>query len=170
MPTLDTAATTVLERADRLAACSEDGERLTRRFATAALAEGGELVSEWMRAAGMAVRRDAIGNVVGRWEPAGGRAAGTLLMGSHIDTVVDAGRYDGMLGVLVALACVERLPDDLPFAVEVYAFADEEGVRYGTAYLGSSVVAATRPTFSATSRSTSSRARCSRPRTSRSAS
>ena len=52
MPTLDTAATTVLERADRLAACSEDGERLTRRFATAALAEGGELVSEWMRAAG----------------------------------------------------------------------------------------------------------------------
>jgi allantoate deiminase len=143
MPTLDTAATTVLERADRLAACSEDGERLTRRFATAALAEGGELVSEWMRAAGMAVRRDAIGNVVGRWEPAGGRAAGTLLMGSHIDTVVDAGRYDGMLGVLVALACVERLPDDLPFAVEVYAFADEEGVRYGTAYLGSSVVAGT---------------------------
>src|ERR687886_732310 len=140
MPTLDTAATTVLKRADRLAACSEDGERLTRRFATAALAEGGELVSEWMRAAGMAGRRDAIGNVVGRWEPAGGRAAGTLLMGSHIDTVVDAGRYDGMLGVLVALACVERLPDDLPFAVEVYAFADEEGVRYGTAYLGSSVV------------------------------
>src|SRR5919199_3242642 len=141
MPTLDTAATTTLERADRLAACTEDPERLTRRFATAALAEGGELVSEWMRAAGMAVRRDAIGNVVGRWEPAGGRAAGTLLMGSHIDTVVDAGRYDGMLGVLVALACVERLPDDLPFAVEVYAFADEEGVRYGTAYLGSSVVA-----------------------------
>src|SRR5919202_1213924 len=143
MPTLDTAATTVLERADRLAACSEDGEHLTRRFATAALAEGGELVSEWMRAAGMAVRRDAIGNVVGRWEPAGGRAAGTLLMGAQIDTVVDAGRYDGMLGVLVALAWVERLPDDLPFAVEVYAFADEEGVRYGTAYLGSSVVAGT---------------------------
>src|SRR5919199_276216 len=143
MPTLDTAATTTLERADRLAACTEDPERLTRRFATAALAEGGELVSEWMRAAGMAVRRDAIGNVVGRWEPAGGRAAGPLLMGSHIDTVVDAGRYDGMLGVLVALACVERLPDDLPFAVEVYAFADEEGVRYGTAYLGSSVVAGT---------------------------
>ena len=140
---MDTAANTVLERADRLAACSEDGEHLTRRFATAALAQGGELVSGWMRAAGMTVWRDAIGNVVGRWEPAAGPAAGTLLMGSHIDTVVDAGRYDGMLGVLVALACVERLPDDLPFAVEVYAFADEEGVRYGTAYLGSSVVAGT---------------------------
>src|SRR5919202_3420870 len=107
MPTLDTAATTVLERADRLAACSEDGERLTRRFATAALAEGGQLVSEWMRAAGMAVRRDAIGNVVGRWEPAGGRAAKTLLMGSHIEPVVDAARSEEMLGVLVDPARLE---------------------------------------------------------------
>jgi allantoate deiminase len=141
MPTLDTVATTVLERADRLAACTEQPGRLTRRFATPALAEAGELVGAWMRAAGMAARRDAIGNVIGRWEPAGGAPRGTLLLGSHLDTVVDAGRYDGMLGVLVALACVERLPDDLPFAVEVYAFADEEGVRYGTAYLGSSVVA-----------------------------
>jgi allantoate deiminase len=143
MPTLDTAATAVLDRADRLAACTEESGRLTRRFATPALAEAGELVGEWMRAAGMTVRRDAIGNVVGRWEPAGGAPAGTVLMGSHLDTVVDAGRYDGMLGVLVALACVERLADDVPFAVEVYGFADEEGVRYGTAYLGSSVVAGT---------------------------
>jgi allantoate deiminase len=94
----------------------------------------------WMRDAGMTARRDAIGNVIGRWEPAGGAPAGTLLMGSHLDTVRDAGRYDGMLGVLVALACVERL-EDAPFAIEVLGFADEEGVRYGTAYLGSSVVA-----------------------------
>src|ERR671921_2246218 len=77
-----------------------------------------------------------------RWEPPGGAAVGTLLLGSHLDTVVDAGRYDGMLGVLVAIACVERLRD-APFAVEVYGFADEEGVRYGTAYLGSGVVAGT---------------------------
>jgi hydantoinase/carbamoylase family amidase len=66
--------------------------------------------------------------------------AHTVLLGSHLDTVRDAGRYDGMLGVLVALACIERLRD-APFAVEVLGFADEEGVRYGTAYLGSSVVA-----------------------------
>jgi len=139
---LDTStATVVLERADALAACSEDPGRLTRRFATPALAQAGDLVSEWMRAAGMGVRRDAIGNVIGRWEPAGGAPAGTLLLGSHLDTVVDAGRYDGMLGVLVGLACVEQLGDDVPFAVELYGFADEEGVRYGTAYLGSSVVA-----------------------------
>src|SRR4051794_23034676 len=142
MQMLDTStATLVLERAVRLAACTEQAGRLTRRFATPALAQAGDHVLGWMRASGMTARRDAIGNVVGRWEPPGG-AAGTLVLGSHLDTVRDAGRYDGMLGVLVALACVERLRD-APFAVEVYGFADEEGVRYGTAYLGSSVVAGT---------------------------
>src|SRR3954447_10694100 len=146
MPTTDVSpaalAAIVLDRADRLAARSEEPGRLTRRFATRALAEAGDLVLGWMRDAGMTARRDAIGNVVGRWEPPGGAAARTLLLGSHLDTVRDAGRYDGMLGVLVALACVERLRD-APFAVEVFGFADEEGVRYGTAYLGSSVVAGT---------------------------
>jgi allantoate deiminase len=143
MPTLDTStAALVLERADRLAACTEEPGRLTRRFATPALAAAGDLVLGWMREAGMAARRDAIGNVAGRWEPPDGAATGTLVLGSHLDTVRDAGRYDGMLGVLVALACVERLTG-APFAVEVYGFADEEGVRYGTAYLGSSVVAGT---------------------------
>src|SRR4051812_6693740 len=143
MPALDTSpATLVLERADRLAACTEEPGRLTRRFATPALAAAGDLVIGWMRDAGMTARRDAIGNIVGRWEPPGGGAAGTVVLGSHLDTVRDAGRYDGMLGVLVALACVERLRD-APFAVEVYGFADEEGVRYGTAYLGSSIVAGT---------------------------
>src|SRR4051794_19217476 len=143
MPALDTStAALVLERADSLAACTEEPGRLTRRFATPALAAAGDLVLGWMREAGMTVRRDAIGNVIGRWEPPGDGSAGTLLLGSHLDTVRDAGRYDGMLGVLVAIACVEQLRD-APFAVEVYGFADEEGVRYGTAYLGSSVVAGT---------------------------
>jgi allantoate deiminase len=139
----------VLDRADRLAACTEEPGRLTRRFATPALAQAGDLVLAWMREAGMSARRDAIGNVIGRWEPAGFDARsgrGTLLLGSHLDTVRDAGRYDGMLGVLVAVAVVQRVHDagaDLPFAIEVLGFADEEGVRYGTAYLGSSVVAGT---------------------------
>ena len=89
----------------------------------------------------MVTRRDAIGNLIGRLGDGDRR---TLLLGSHLDTVRDAGRYDGMLGVLVAIACVERLRDQgqsLPYALEVLAFADEEGVRYGTGYLGSSVVA-----------------------------
>ena len=128
-------------RCDELAAFSEEPGRLTRRFATPALWQAGERVREWMEAAGMAVRRDAIGNLIGRLGDGDGR---TLLVGSHLDTVRDAGRYDGTLGVLVAIACVERLRDRggrCRTRVEVLAFADEEGVRYGTGYLGSSVVA-----------------------------
>jgi allantoate deiminase len=136
--TSDQLATTVLERCDVLAAFSEEEGRLTRRFATPALRAAGEAVADWMRAAGMTVRRDAIGNVVGRLD---GGGSGTLLMGSHLDSVRDAGRYDGPLGILIAIACAERLRAPLPVALEVYAFADEEGVRYGTAYLGSGVVA-----------------------------
>ncbi|MBV9820593.1 MAG: allantoate amidohydrolase [Solirubrobacterales bacterium] len=134
-------AAAVLERCEELAAFSEEAGRLTRRFATPALRQAGEAVRSWMEAAGMTVRRDAIGNVIGRLGDPGRR---TLLIGSHLDTVRDAGRYDGMLGVLVAIACLERLRDEersLPYAVEVLAFADEEGVRFGTGYLASSVVA-----------------------------
>ena len=121
-----TYAAAVLARCDELAAFSEEPGRLTRRFATPALWQAGERVREWMEAAGMAVRRDAIGNLIGRL---GGGGLRTLLVGSHLDTVRDAGRYDGMLGVLVAIACLERLRDQgwaLPYAVELLAFADEE--------------------------------------------
>src|SRR5262245_14715492 len=127
----------VLQRADVLATFSEDPDRLTRRFATPALREAGEQVREWMQAAGMTTWRDAIGNVWGRAE---GTGPGTLIMGSHLDTVRGAGRYDGMLGVLVAIACAERA-GPLSFSIEICGFADEEGVRYGTAYLGSGVIA-----------------------------
>ena len=136
-----TYAAAVLRRCDELAAFTEEEGRLTRRFATPALWQAGETVRTWMEAVGMEVRRDAIGNLIGRL---GGGERRTLLIGSHLDTVRDAGRYDGVLGVLVAIGCLERLRDQgrsLPYAVEVLAFADEEGVRYGTGYLGSSVVA-----------------------------
>ena len=136
-----TYAAAVLRRCDELAAFTEEEGRLTRRFATPALWQAGETVRTWMEAAGMEVRRDAIGNLIGRL---GDGERRTLLIGSHLDTVRDAGRYDGVLGVLVAIGCLERLRDQgrsLPYAVEVLAFADEEGVRYGTGYLGSSVVA-----------------------------
>jgi allantoate deiminase len=132
-------ARAVLERCDLLARCSEEPDRLTRRFATPALDEARALVDGWMRDAGLATRRDPLGNLIGRRSGAGERA---LVLGSHLDTVRDAGRYDGALGVLVALACAERLRErELPFALELAAFADEEGVRYGTGYLGSSVPA-----------------------------
>src|SRR5258708_30041867 len=98
-----------------------------------------------MAEAGMAVSRDNAGNLPGRYEGGEG-ATETLLVGSHLDTVRDAGRYDGPLGVLAGIAAVQGLHDRgvrLPFAVEVVAFADEEGLRYGTTYLGSRALAGT---------------------------
>jgi allantoate deiminase len=132
----------LLRRCDQLAACTEEPGRITRPFATDSMRRANELVAGWMRAAGMAVRRDSVGNLLGRYEAAPGMP--TLLLGSHLDSVRDAGRYDGPLGVLAAVAVVERLHAAgrrLPFALEVLAFADEEGLRFGTSYLGSAALA-----------------------------
>ena len=96
-----------------------------------------------MAQAGMKVRTDAGGNLVGH-QPGREPAAGTLLVGSHLDTVRDAGAFDGPLGVLVAIECIELLHTqgvELPFAVDVLGFSDEEGLRFSTAYLGSRAVA-----------------------------
>jgi allantoate deiminase len=124
-------AARVLERCDRLAEISEEPGRLTRRFGTPAMAEANALVAGWMREAGLETREDAVRNLIGR------RGHGPfLVLGSHLDTVVDAGRYDGPLGVLMAIEAAERVPRDL----EVVGFADEEGCRFGTAYLGSSAM------------------------------
>jgi allantoate deiminase len=130
-----------MRRCDELGAISETPGALTRRIATAALAEAGERVREWMTDAGLQTRVDAIGNVIGRLEA--GAGSRTLLVGSHLDTVRDAGRYDGPLGVLAGIALAERVGGSgpLPFALEVVAFADEEGLRYGTPYLGSRALA-----------------------------
>ena len=91
----------------------------------------------------MHVRTDAIGNLIGHF-PAASLKPKILLLGSHLDTVRNAGKFDGPLGVLVAIACVQHLHDykiDLPFAIDVVGFADEEGVRYQSTYLGSKVLA-----------------------------
>ncbi|MGI8910889.1 MAG: allantoate amidohydrolase [Rubrobacteraceae bacterium] len=131
-------AATVMERCNALGGVSEEPGILVRPYGSSSMREVNDMVSGWMREAGMSVRTDALGNLIGRYE---GTGNGTFVLGSHLDTVRDAGRYDGPLGVLAALACVERLNDRgerLPFAVEVAAFADEEGLRFGTTYLGSS--------------------------------
>jgi allantoate deiminase len=96
-----------------------------------------------MREAGLAAAFDAIGNVVGRYE-ASAPGAPSLLLGSHIDSVRNAGKYDGTLGVLSAIACVGALSEArirLPFAIEILAFGDEEGVRFPTTLMGSRAVA-----------------------------
>jgi allantoate deiminase len=130
-----------MQRCDILGACSEESERLTRPFASDAMRRAHQHVTSWMQAAGMAVRKDNVGNLLGRYEGAGDA---TLILGSHLDSVRDAGKYDGPLGVMVALAAVQWLHDSgtrLPFAIEVVGFADEEGLRYGTTYLGSKALA-----------------------------
>ena len=133
----------VVARVGELAQLSEDDGALTRRYGTRPLAEALDRVEGWLREAGLATSRDGIGNLVGRLE---GERPGlpALAIGSHLDTVRDAGAWDGQLGVLLGLDQAERLAQDtaagatgLPFALEIAVFADEEGLRFPTAYLGS---------------------------------
>jgi allantoate deiminase len=138
-------ASLTMERIEALAQISEDVGKLTRTFASPAMRRANEMVSGWMREAGMSVRSDAIGNLIGHY-PAATPDGKILLLGSHLDTVRAAGKFDGPLGVLVALACVQQLHEQkvrLPFAIEVVGFADEEGVRYQSTYLGSRALAGT---------------------------
>ncbi len=135
----------ILERCEALARCSEQPDALTRVYLSTQQRAANELVLAWMREAGMSARLDAIGNVVGRYD--GDRpGAPCLMLGSHLDTVRDAGKYDGMLGVVAGIECVASLHASgrrLPFAVEVVGFADEEGVRFNATLLGSRAVAGT---------------------------
>ncbi len=133
----------ILAMADRLARHSEQADALTCTFMSAPHRAVALRLLDWMLQAGMEAGIDAIGNVVGRLRSA--RAgAGTLLTGSHYDTVVDGGRYDGRLGILlpiVVAATLQRSGAALPFHLEVIGFSDEEGVRFKSTFLGSSAIA-----------------------------
>jgi allantoate deiminase len=160
----------VMQRIEALARISEEPQQLTRTFCSPAMHQANELVSSWMHQAGMTVRTDAIGNLIGHYaagrpapapqyskpesaslsshatrsDSTSSRAEKVFLLGSHLDTVRNAGKFDGALGVLLALACVEQFHKRnhrLPFGLSVIGFADEEGVRYHSAYLGSRAVA-----------------------------
>lgn len=131
----------ILARCDELATISAHPDRLERLHLTPEHARAHDLVETWMREAGMRTWQDAAGN---RWGRVEGAEPGlpALVLGSHTDTVPDAGRYDGMLGVVLAIAVVERLRGlRLPFALEVVAFSDEEGTRFALPLLGSRAVA-----------------------------
>jgi allantoate deiminase len=122
----------ILRRCDELARFTEEEGMITRWYGSPSLVAAADAVAGWMEQAGLAVRRDAVGNVIGRRAGEGG----TFVLGSHIDTVRDAGRYDGPLGVLVAIDAAEQFRD-LHYGLEVVAFADEEGGRFPLTYLGS---------------------------------
>jgi allantoate deiminase len=135
----------IVERIARLGAISETAEHLARLFLSAEHRAAAELILGWMRDAGMSAELDAIGNVCGRYEAERPHAP-CLMLGSHYDTVRDAGKWDGPLGLISAIACVGdlfRRGKRLPFAIEVVGFADEEGVRFASTLLGSRAVAGT---------------------------
>jgi allantoate deiminase len=137
---IDSATGQILTRCDLLARFSEEPNRLTRTFLREPLRLVHEYLSRWMLSAGMQVRLDAIGNLIGHY-PATEADAPILLIGSHLDSVPDAGKYDGVLGVLLGVAAVEALAGRrLPFGVDIVAFSEEEGIRFRTPYLGSLAV------------------------------
>jgi allantoate deiminase len=134
-----TAAQQLARMLDELGRVSDEPGKLTRTFLSPAMRRANAQVTQWMRGAGLAVREDSVGNLIGRSE-AKTPGAKTLLLGSHLDTVRDAGKFDGALGVLLPIVAVGELKRRgvvLPFAVEVLGFSEEEGVRFASAYLGS---------------------------------
>jgi allantoate deiminase len=138
-------ALTILQRINELASISEQPGVITRTFGTEAFIKAQALVAQWMQQAGLQTRIDNIGNVRGRLSSQQADAK-TLVIASHIDTVINAGKFDGPLGVIMGLDVIEQLIQQnipLPFHIELIAFSDEEGVRFHTTYLGSKVVAGT---------------------------
>jgi beta-ureidopropionase / N-carbamoyl-L-amino-acid hydrolase len=132
----------VLELADHLAQWSETRDSLTCTYLTPAHRRVADELIGLMAAAGMAIEIDAVSNVIARL-PSTNPAAKTVIVGSHYDTVINAGKYDGRLGILVAIVVVDYLRQcaALPFHVEIIGFSDEEGVRFPVPYIGSSAVA-----------------------------
>jgi allantoate deiminase/N-carbamoyl-L-amino-acid hydrolase len=132
----------LLAMCDTLARFSEQDGSLTCSYLSAAHRSTAALIREWMLAAGLETSIDAVGNVVGRL-PADNPAARTLITGSHYDTVTNAGKYDGRLGILLPIVVAARLRrggQRLPYSLEIVAFAEEEGVRFKTTFLGSRAV------------------------------
>lgn len=131
-------ANSILARIHELAGISEDTTCITRTFGSPAFISGCSKVLSWMQEAGLTARIDNIGNVRGRWNSQEPNAR-TLVIASHIDTVRNAGRFDGPLGVIMGIDLIHYLQQEkiqLPFNIELIAFSDEEGVRFHTAYLG----------------------------------
>ncbi len=126
-----------IARCRELAGCTDVAGETTRTFLSPAMHRAHALLSKWMSAAGMTVRVDAAGNLRGLF---GAADAPRLLIGSHLDTIANAGAFDGVLGVVLGVALVEEMVAAgmaLPFAIEVIGFSEEEGVRFAKPFLGS---------------------------------
>jgi allantoate deiminase len=137
----------VVRRCRSLAEHSEEPGATTRTFLSAPMRAVHSQLTEWMTQAAMSVRVDAAGNIRGVY-PARSTSASSskvpsrLFLGSHLDTVPHAGAFDGVLGVVMAIALVELLDGDrLPFEIEIVGFSEEEGVRFGVPFIGSRALA-----------------------------
>jgi allantoate deiminase len=143
---LATSGADLMRQLDHLATFTETpGAGLTRTYLTPQLKAAGQQLITWMQAAGMTARFDALGNIIGRY-PGTDERAPALLLGSHYDSVRNAGKYDGPYGIVAALAVVESLHQAkhrLPFPLEIVAFGDEEGVRFESTLIGSRGLAGT---------------------------
>ena len=140
---IKTVAAHVSERCDLLGQRSDRDDCLMRLFCSPAMKLAHEDLSAWMANAGLVPHLDALGNLIGK--PANDEPQRpVLLIGSHLDTVVNAGKFDGMLGVLLGLGVVEAIKESgnsLPFDIHVIAFSEEEGVRYRLPFIGSAGIA-----------------------------
>jgi len=133
---------TIMEWSETLASWSDDADGLTCAYMTPAHQKTAGQLATWMREAGMQVHIDAVGNVVGRYL-SDMPGAKTLMTGSHYDTVCNGGKYDGREGILLPIAIIRHLDErgeKLPFHLEVIGFAEEEGVRYKSTFLGSNAI------------------------------
>jgi allantoate deiminase len=136
----EAAGRTVLERVAALGRHSDSAEHYTRTVFTAAHGAAARRIEAWMKEAGMEVAVDAIGNVRGKYGARRETRGKAIVMGSHFDSVRNGGKYDGVLGILVPIACVAELhrrEERLPYDTEVVAFSDEEGARFQTSFLSS---------------------------------
>jgi N-carbamoyl-L-amino-acid hydrolase len=135
--------TGIIAMAEELAQLSDRPDGLACSYLTPAHRATAALLRDWMLAAGLEVEVDAVGNVIGRWRDAAANER-TLVTGSHYDTVIDAGKFDGRLGIVLPIAVVARLRRTgvrLPYTLMIVGFAEEEGVRFKSTFLGSRALA-----------------------------
>ncbi len=142
---MTTRAEKIISRIDALAALSDEPGMISRVFGTPAFVSASNMLMQWFTEAGLSTRVDNIGNVRGRLT-CSTAIAKTFVVASHFDTVINAGKFDGPLGIVMGLDLIEHLIEEkieLPFNIELIAFCDEEGVRYHSTFLGSKVVTGT---------------------------
>ena len=133
----------VVARCKKLAGFSEDSGSTRRTFLCPAMRDCHREITRWLNAVGAEVSVDAAGNLRGFYEGTHANAP-RLLLGSHLDTVPNAGAYDGVLGVVIAVGILEALEGRrLPFGIEIVGFSEEEGVRFGTPFIGSRALVGT---------------------------